>query len=195
MKKGKSNLKVISHILVLALVLVIAVVATFSWYNRTQSAGETGYLLEYTQSGNVNGTGGTIQTFAGTDNNGMITYADTEVSGTISTEPGAVSYFKTVITDESNSGDSMVSLYLEDFTYSSKMGSAIHIGIIQPEKTYKKFTGTLSGSNYIVDKICLEDNVPVANNGTVEVYWFVEIDATYSGTGSVDLGTLHLVYN
>lgn len=193
MKKSRSNFRVISHIAVLALVLVIAVVATFSWYNRS-TATQEGNLLQYSQSGNISGNGGSLRTFVGTNDNGVITY-ETENSGSISTEPGAVNYFKTVITDESNTGDSVISLYLEDMSFSNMNSSTVKIGIIQPEKTYKKFTGTLSGSNYIVDRICLIDNVYVQNQSTTEVYWFVEINKSYSGTGSINLGTLHLVYN
>ena len=197
MKKSRSNLKVLSHIAVLALVLVIAVVATFSWYNRS-TVTETGYLLKYSQSGNVNGSGGEIHTYAGTNNDGVVTYSTTEVSetsGGISTEPGSVNYFKTVITDESNTGESMVSLYLEGLSYTKSLGNSVKVGIIQPEKTYKKYTSTLSGNNYNASRICLIDNVYVENNGTVEVYWFIEINKNLTTTGSINLGTLHLVYN
>lgn len=198
MKKHISNPKLISHILILLLALSIAVVATFSWYNRSTSTAGDGNRFTYTQSGNINGKGGSVATYAGTSDNGKVTYSTellTSTAGTLSTEPGALNYFKTVITDESTSGDSLVSLYLKDFTYSSTMGESIHIGLIQPEKTYKQYTATTSGSNCVIDSICLEDNIFIENGGTVEVYWFVEIDAEYDGTGSMELGNLHLVYN
>lgn len=198
MKKRISNPKLISHILLLALVMSIAVVATFSWYNRsvTPSAGE-GKKFTYTQSGNVNGAGGTVTTYAGTSDNGVITYSTEAVSttGAVTTEPGKLSYFKTVITDESSEGDSLVSVYLENFTYSSSMGNAIHIGLTEPEKTYKPISATTSGGNCVVESICLEDNIFVEKGGTVEIYWFVQIDGSYSGNGTIDLGNLHLVYN
>lgn len=196
MKKSRSNLRVVSHIAVLALVLVIAVVATFSWYNRSASSFESGSTLKYTQTGNVSGKSGDIQTYVGVDDNGIITYETALTDGmSVTTEPGAVNYFKTVITDSSNTGDSMISLYLEDFACSTSMGNAIHIGLVEPEKTYKAFTGTANGSNYVIDQLCLIDNVFIKNNGTVEVFWFIEIDKNYTGTGSINLGTLHLVYN
>lgn len=197
MKKIISNPKILSRILVLLLVLSIAVVATFSWYNRsTSSAGESN-KFSYTQSGKINGDGGTIETYLGTNNNGKITYSTTSLSASndvISTQPGALNYFKTVVTDSSDA-DSLISVYLEDFTYSSSMNGSIHIGLTNPEKTYKEVKGSASGSNYIVESLCLEDNVPISKGGTVEIYWFIEIDEDFSGTGSITLGTLHLVYN
>ncbi len=196
--KKYSKLRYFSHILILTLVLVIAVGATFSWYNRTviTSAGE-GNKFTYIQNGNVNGVGGSITTYKGTNVDGVVTYSNDPLTSTggLTTEPGALNYFKTVITDESTEGDSMISVYLENFTYSKSMGNSIHIGISEPEKTYKKYTSTLSGSNYVAKSICLEDNVFVKKGGTVEIYWFVEIDANYSGNGSLSLGTMHLVYN
>lgn len=200
MKKHINNPKLISHILILALALSIAVVATFSWYNRSTSSAGEGNSFKYTQSGNINGEGGTVTTYAGTSDNGKITYSTeplTLSSGALSAEPGSLNYFKTVIEDKSTvgAGDSLVSLYLENFTYSSSMEESIHIGIIQPEKTYKQYTATVSGDNCVIDSICLEDNIFIENNGTVEVYWFVEVDGSYDGTGSIDLGNLHLVYN
>lgn len=197
--KKHSNAKLFSHILILALVLLIAVGATFSWYNRTvTSSAGSGDLLTYNQTGNVSGEGGTIKTYAGTSDNGKITYSTEELStasGTVSTEPGALNYFKTVITNGETSGDSMVSVYLENFSYSSSLGDSVHIGIIQPEKTYKQFDATLSGSNYNISSVCLEDNIPLKKGGSTEVYWFVEIDSDVTTSGSIQLDTMHLVYN
>ena len=105
MKKRISNPKLISHILILALALSIAVVATFSWYNRSEATAGEGNSFKYTQSGNINGKGGTVTTYAGTSDNGKITYSAeslTSGSGALSTQPGALNYFKNVITDESS---------------------------------------------------------------------------------------------
>lgn len=199
MKKGTANARMFSHILILLLCVIIAVVATFSWYSRstTQSLGTAGELT-YSQSGNITGNGCIAQTFAGTYSEGDISYSSTPVADTdsITSEPGACNYFKTVITDQnSNAPKSVLSVYLENFTYSSSMGSTIHIGLLQPEKTYKQFTSTTSGSNKVIESLCLEDNIVITSGGTVTVYWFVQIDSSYTGSGSIGLGNLHIVYN
>lgn len=197
MKKQSRNTKLLSHILILSLVMIIAVTATFSWYNRSVSSdGETGNMLKYSQSGNVNGEGGTIKTYAGTNDNGKVTYSDKELSTSsdaLTSKPGAINYFKTVITSMT---DSTVSVYLENFSYERSLGSGnVKIGIIQPEKTYKSFSTTASGSAYNVSRICLEDNLMVTSGGTIEIYWFVEVGSGTTGSGNITLGTMHLVYN
>ncbi len=193
MKKEIHNSKIISHIVVLAMVVMLAVTATFSWYNRVPNEDfPTGGLLKYERSGNINGSGGTIATYVGTETNGKITYADTKVTGTISTEPGAINYFKTVITDNST-GDSLISLYLENFK--TTLSSDVKVGMLKPEKTYIPLTNKGISSGYFTfNKICLIDNVPIKKDTTTEVCWFVEISTTNTTSGSIDLGTLHLVY-
>lgn len=197
--KKKDDSKLFSHLLIFVLVLIIAVGATFSWYNRSVvSKAGTGNLLTYEQTGSVNGEGGSIQTYAGTNDNGKITYSTEELSvssDAVSTEPGALNYFKTVITNGESSGDSIVSVYLENFSYSNSLGESVYIGILQPEKTYKNYSATLSDSEYKVNSICLEDNIPISKSGTVEIYWFVEVGKDVTQNGSIQLGTMHLVYN
>lgn len=197
MKKKAVNAKMFSHILILFMCVIIAVVATFSWYSRSsiESLGTAG-ALSYSQSGNITGNGCTAQTFAGTYADGDVSYSSTELSGSITSEPGSLSYFKTVITDQNSTAPkSVLSLYLENFTYSSSMGSSIHIGLTQPEKTYKQFTSTLTDGSYVIESLCLEDNIVITSGGEVTVYWFVQIDNSYSGDGSINLGNLHIVYN
>ena len=199
MKKQMINTKLLSHILILSLVMIIGVTATFSWYNRSVSSdGETGNLLKYSQSGKVNGNGCTIKTYAGTEDKGKITYSDNELSTsseTLTTAPGANNYFKTEIKSE-GTADGTVSVYLENFSYDKTLGSgSVNVGIIQPEKTYKSFSTAESGSVYSASKICLEDNLMVTSGSTIEIYWFVEVGSSTTGSGNITLGTMHLVYN
>lgn len=199
MKKLKANSRLISHIFILATVFVIAVAATFSWYNRSQSPLGSGSTLAYSQSGKINGTGGTVTTYVGTDDNGKITY-DTPLTSaeSLTAEPGTINYFKSVISDNSTtSADSVVSLYLEDLSYGSSLGDTLHIGLYKPEKLYRTFTAHNSGDSYIADSIKLEDNLVIKKGGTLEVYWFIEIDGSASSSEAADisLGSLHLVYN
>lgn len=193
MKKNNHNFKLVSHIAVLAMVVMLAVTATFSWYNRSASKStSTGGVLNYERSGNINGAGGTLKTYIGTVTNGKITYTDNEAVGNISAEPGTINYFKTVITDNS-SGDSLVSLYLENFK--TTLSNDVKIGIFKPEKTYKPLVlQGISENFYNFKKISLIDNVPIKKGTTTEIYWFVEISTTATTAGSINLGTLHLVY-
>lgn len=198
MKKSEQKSKMISHILIMAMTLIMAVAATFSWLPRNPAASlGTGNMLKYTQSGEINGSGGEVHTYAGTNDNGVITYSATELSSdSVTAAPGKVNYFKTVIQDNTTNGNkSVVSVYLKNLKFSTDMGNAFHIGLTEPEKTYKSFNATAQGEYNVISSLCLEDNIIIQNGGAWEIYWFISVDGNYSGNGTIVLDTMHLVYN
>ncbi len=196
MKKEYLFLRVLIVVLVLTLVSTVAVFSVFSWYDRTARVDETGKQLIYTQTGKVNNASGvTVVTYAGTINDGAVEYSDTVVDGAVDVKAGEPVYFKSVVTDTANAGGAVISLYLKDFTYSSAMGEKIHIGLVNPEKTYKEYSSTVSGSKRTVDAFCLEDNIIIPNNGTVEVYWFVKPATSVTATDALNIGTMCIAYN
>ncbi len=198
MKKSEQKSKMISHILIMAMTLIMAVAATFSWLPRNPAASlGTGNMLKYTQSGEINGSGGEVHTYAGTNDNGVITYSATELSSdSVTAAPGKVNYFKTVIQDNTTNGNkSVVSVYLKNLKFSTDMGNAFHIGLTEPEKTYKSFNATAQGEYNVISSLCLEDNIIIQNGDAWEIYWFISVDGNYSGNGTIVLDTMHLVYN
>lgn len=202
MKKNTSSFNLVSRLAILLLVLLLAVGTTFSWYDRTKRGDGESYLLDYEVSGKINTglTGVSVETYVGTKKNGIVKYNDVPltVSGvgeSVTTNSGEVTYFKTVIQDTANSGDSLISLYLSQFSCASKMGSKIHIGVVGPEKTYNEYQGTISGSDYVIQPMLIEDNILLKNNSIVEVYWFMSVDESYSGDGTVSLGVPYVVNN
>lgn len=198
MKKSEQKSKMISHILIMAMTLIMAVAATFSWLPRNPAASlGTGNMLKYTQSGEINGSGGEVHTYAGTNDNGVITYSDTELSSdSVTAAPGKVNYFKTVIQDNTTNGNkSVVSVYLENLKFSTDMGNDFHIGLTEPEKTYKSFNATAQGEYNVISSLCLEDNIIIQKGDAWEIYWFISVDGNYSGNGTIVLDTMHLVYN
>ena len=203
MKNEKGNLRVISHIAVLILATILVVGSTASWYDRTPTSPGITNKLTYSQTANINnGSDILIETYVGTNDNGIVTYDTTLASSdNIVAEPGAVNYFKTVLTDQSNDGDSIVSLYLKSLTCSNLSDGDIHIGILGPEKTYKSYDGNFVDGKYIVNTICIEDNVLVENNTstanpkTTEIYWFVETNVSADKKGSLTLGDLYIAAN
>ena len=198
MKKSEQKSKMISHILIMAMTLIMAVAATFSWLPRNPAASlGKGNMLNYTQSGEINGSGGVVHTYAGTNDNGVITYSATELSSdSVTAAPGKVNYFKTVIQDNTTNGNkSVVSVYLENLKFSTDMGNAFHIGLTEPEKTYKSFKTTAQGEYNVISSLCLEDNIIIQKGADWEIYWFISVDGNYSGNGTIVLDTMHLVYN
>lgn len=203
MKKNSPNLNLISRIAILLLVLLLSVGTTFSWYDRTKRDDETGYFLSYDVDGKVNSglQSVSVQTYLGTKEDGIVKYSEVPlttsgVGESVTTTSGEITYFKTVITDSANAGDSLVSLYLSQFSCASAMGSSVHVGIIGPEKTYNKYTtATTSGGTYVIQPMLIEDNILLKNNATVEVYWFLQVDKAYTGDGTVNLGVPYVVNN
>lgn len=194
MKKGISYLRLISQITMLVLVLTMAATSTFSWYDRYPTEEKEGKLLSYTQTGKVNNsfsTGRTVQTYAGTNDSGKITFSSDPVSGPVPIKKGEPCYFKTVIRDTVGVGDSIVSLYISQIHVSQNVSNTINIGLVGQEKTYEQY----SGNNYSFDKVCLEDNIYLSNNGTATIVWFIKTDANFDTDETVTLDAQYLVYN
>ena len=91
-------------------------------------------------------------------------------------EKAHINYFKTVITETGNGGDSVVSLYID----SIKAGANFSVGLTSPEKTYESVT--VSGG--AVYDYCIEDYILVRNLDSTEIYWFIR----YSGSTPLELG-------
>lgn len=186
MKTGRNVLRLFSHIFVLAIVLIMSVAFTFSWYNPLVKSTETGNSLKYTISGKINRISGCeLETIKGSNVNGIISYSGDPVTGTqtdkIAEDHGVV-YYRTLIyfpETEANKGDAIVSLYANSI--SSTNGDA-YVGVFSPEKTYEKASGT---------PVCIADNIVVPSNGNATIYWYVS--ATKGS--NVTVGDLFLAYN
>lgn len=195
MKKNSSGYILLSRIAILLLVMCLAVGTTFSWYDRSKRDDEEGHVLKYNLTGNVNANleDVTVETYLGTNKDGVVTYGEDALvaSADVPVVAGELAYFRTVITSANSPGDALVSLYLSQFSCKSSMGNKVHIGVIGPEKIYNQFTGTASGSSYVVKPMLIEDNLVLKSNGVVEVYWFLEVEVS----GSVNIGTPYVVNN
>lgn len=200
MKQNRNSLRLVSHVAILVLTLILAVASTFSWYDRTVEANEDGNRLNFNHTAFVN-NGETIdvKTYAGVLENGVVEYDDSEgkeLDGTdVTIKSGKVNYFKTVLKDTGNQGNSLVSLYINEISSSSVTLNNIHIGLIAPEKVYKHHTATKTGANFALKNVCIEDNLFIKNKGTVTVYWFIEPDKGVVGDIVMNIGTSYVVAN
>lgn len=201
MKKFNTVLRLFTCLFVVLLTVFMTVGSTFSWYDRTKSSDKTvSKVLSYTKSGTVTSQSPkTITTFVGADSNGVISY-DTPLSdtGEITLYPGKPTYLKTVIADTGNSGDSAVSLYVSGFSCTTNMGGGYHIGLVSPEKTYNSLNGSTDGEKIVFGQFCIEDQITVPSNSSVEIYWFILPDATDfsgAGTGTFTVGNMYTVFN
>lgn len=197
MKKGNMVRKLATCCVVWLMALLVAVGSTFSWYDRSVTADANARILNYSQSGRITSNAPkTIRTYLGTENGGVITYSDAELSGNVTVLPNRPVYFKTVIEDSGNVGESNISLYSKGFTCTANLGNAYHIGLLSPEKTCKAVTASASGNVFQMDRICIADNLTVPSNGSVEVCWFIQVDnPDFSGTGTLTPEILYTVFN
>lgn len=186
MKNRISFLKLLSLIALLMLSLTLVVTSTFSWYPRTSSNSQPVNSFRYALSGIVTGGGNkNIETFVGTNENGHIYYSDTDLgtNRVIPVNSEQVYYFKTVITETGDGGDSVISLYVD----SIKAGANFYVGLEAPEKTYESVT--VSGGK--VADYCIEDYVLVRNKSSTEIYWFIR----YSGSTALEIGNFYYTNN
>lgn len=197
MKTEIGRFRLVGYACIFFLAIIVAVNSTFSWYDRNKADDEFGHILNYSQTGKVtDNTPKTISTYLGADNGGIISYSDTEFTGNITVFPNKPIYFKTVIKDEGGSGDANVSLYVDGLSCSQNLGADYHIGITSPEKAYKSVKGNAVGELIEIGKICIEDNLTVKSNGTVEIYWFIKVDNTdFSGSGTLTPGSMYITFN
>lgn len=182
MKSGNKFFRLFSLVTIFALILIMAVASTFSWYAPT-TVTDKGNALYYNIEGKINRNSGCkFVTYKGDVVDGFLVYNEfTPLRGpqavTIS-ETDEVARYKTIIANDDN-GPALVSLYVNSISCTD--GDA-YIGIYQPEKTYIKAEGT---------PVCIEDNLIVPNNSSIEVYWYVGAKAG----ATVTFGDLFVSYN
>lgn len=182
MKIGSKFIRLFSLLTIFTLIILMAVASTFSWYSPT-SVTDTGNALYYNIEGKINRNSGCkFLTYQGSKLDGLLIYNEFQPlrgpqSVLISSE-NDVAYYKTIIANDNN-GPAMISLYVNSISCTD--GEA-YVGISSPEKTYVKADGNL---------VCIEDNLVIPNEGTVEVYWYVG-----AKTGAtVTFGDLLIEYN
>ncbi len=181
---------IVFRCLVALLCLVCTIVVTYSWFNRDGRVPNAGDRMLYQDEINVNnGAVLTMDTYAGTVNNGEVVYSETPIGDsdrTISNiEPGAKVHYKTNI---KNTGDkAKVTLLLRNSNFSG-FGNDIKFGVLEPVNTLKSYS---SGSD-----IELVRNITVNKGEIVSIYWYVYLDSSSTATtGSMTLGNLYLFAN
>lgn len=195
MKKAYFKVFIITALAVT--VAISAAGATFSWYDRTASADITAKQLNYSQNGKVTGAGvKRISTHIGTNSDGNIDYTEISETDNITFSADKPLYFKTVIEDESGFGDTPLSLYVGNLTFSSACGNTYEIVITSPTKACENIVGNAVSGGFETGKICISRDLNVKKHGSTEVYWFINCEeATALATGTLNLENLYVAYN
>lgn len=199
----KSKLFVPLCIVMAVLILVISMVTvSFSWFEPDV---KEGVGLQYIDTTTLRAENCEISTHAGTMNDtpgttgyGLVQY-DTDVlsSGDVTVSasgsgdditPG-IAYYKTVIVNNNEDKDTVVSLYLKSFTVTN--GSA-SVGVAVPTNSFRTFTSTKSDLHIVRNAYISYKVANQAGTGELVVEWFVRCD---SGSVTFNPGDLYLMYS
>ncbi len=167
--------------------LLSTVGIVFAWFSRKQFAGSE---MEYTREFDVNGAVFTMTTYAGDlDENNAVIYRSEPVNPedgfgeTNKLFPGTRQYFKTVITNYSNSDDN-ISMVLENVTYDAVLDSHLYFSVTHPQIINRNYASVSSDTvpdadgtaRKEVGKVYLLDKYDVSEQSEITVYWYVSVD-------------------
>ncbi len=206
----RNNLMILVCIVLAVLIGIIGMTTfSFSWFEPDT---KEGVGLQFNDSAKLRAENCTFETFSGTLNGkyledgetlntnfGIVTYSDTKLSSgnvTVSattsndtTTPG-IAYYKTVITNENTDKDTVVSLYLKNFTVNT--GSSASIGVAVPTNSYRTYTSAQTDLHIVRNAYISYQIQNEARAGEIVVEWFVKCD---SGSVTFNPGDLYLMYS
>lgn len=147
---------------VIMLISVLAITASFSWFTRPNGTKEADSLSLSGVTAVVKSQDCNVKTFASKMENGLLNPSDTEVSiqtDSFSIPAGGVQYFTTVVTN--NSG-SKTNISLTNLTLNGA-SSSTNINILSPIKTTMKYQSGMTFAEHLT----------VDANNTLTVEWYV----------------------
>lgn len=205
----KSKIMPLVCVLMAILIIVIGMTTvSFSWF---EPGVKEGVGLQFSDEVNLRAENCSFKTFSGSMNDkflddgvtinpnyGIVTYSDNElasgnvtVSATTSgetTTPG-IAYYKTVITNDNEDKDTVISLYLKNFNVAN--GSA-SLGVAVPTNSFRSFTSNQSDLHIVRNAHISYQVQNEARTGELVVEWFIKCD---SGSVSFNPGDLYLMYS
>lgn len=180
------------HIIIALLCLLVAIAATFSWFNRNHL--QTGNNINFERTMNVDARGAdcSFETYVGVADEitGMINYDEklgANFNGFV-TEPDGKTYFKTVISNDSSEYSAMVSLFLEGVTVTGFSSGDVNLILSNPLHTVNPLV--TSTSTQIIGDVFIKEGE------STSVYWYIYVDeSSTASSASISFNGLKLTYN
>lgn len=179
-------------ILIAVLIVIISLTTmSFSWFEPDTAQG---IGLKFEDTSKIRAENCEIHTFVGSKvqdaNNvdfGKILYGDNANTTEQTITEGNVGYYKTVITNNSEINDTVVSLYLASLTAAGD-STTYGLGVASPTNTYRNFNTTKADIHIIRNAYISNEN----GKRELSVEWFIKC-----GTGSVTFNpsNVYLMYN
>ena len=182
----KKFARILSASMALLIIVISMTSISYSWFEPGEKAG---IGLEFVDDTKLRAQSNCkVETYTGTKQNGEINYPD-KVSEEITVDDNQTMYFKTIITNNSEVHDTVVSLYLPSFTPSD--GSA-SLCVAVPTNSVRTFSAEQMDLHIIrnayVPKLVATD----ANPGQLIVEWFVKCE---SGSVTFNPSQVYLMYS
>ncbi|MBQ8538246.1 MAG: hypothetical protein IJ433_01185 [Ruminococcus sp.] len=178
-------------VLMAVLIVIISLTTmSFSWFEPGTAQG---IGLKFVDSSNIRAEKCEINTFVGSkdqnansDNFGKINYNNEAVDDQVISN-GEVGYYKTVITNNSEIYDTVVSLYLASLSATGD-STTYGLGVASPTNTYRNFNTTKADIHIIRNAYISNEN----GKRELSVEWFIKC-----GTGEVRFNPsdIYLMYN
>lgn len=182
-------------VMAVLIVVISLTTATFSWF---EPDAKEGVGLQFVEEAALRAENCVVATYRGelnitpgTPNYGLVEYDESRPVGTTTVNAGTTVYFKSVITNNNEDKDTVVSLYLRTFNVSSNNGSA-SLGVATPTNSYRTFTSSQTDLHIIRNAYVSYKVENEARTGEVVVEWFVRCD---SGYVTFSPGSAYLTYN
>lgn len=177
----KKTLPILCVLMAVLTIVIAMTTVSYSWFEPDV---KEGIGLQYTDEAKLRDENCEILTYSGAYNNtpgstgyGLVQYSGQVGTGNVTVSTGQTVYYKTVIKNNSEKHDTVVSLFLPTFTVNSGTGS---IGVAMPTNSFRTFSSTQTDIHIIRNanvKMFVDTD---ANPGEISVEWFVRCE-----TGSV----------
>ena len=190
----KKTLPILCVVMALLTIVIAMTTVSFSWFEPDVKEGiglqykdeaplrDEDCEITATYSGAYNNT-------PGTTGYGLVQYNSEVGTANVTVSDGQTVYYKTVIKNNSEIYDTVVSLYIPTFTVNSGTGS---IGVAMPTNSFRTFSATQTDIHIIrnahVKMLVNTDKNP----GELAVEWFVKCE---SGSVTFNPSKVFLMYS
>ncbi len=190
----KKTLPILCVLMAILTIVIAMTTVSFSWFEPDV---KEGIGLQYKDEAPLRDEGCDITaTYSGSYNNtpgstgyGLVQYGDQISTANVTVSSGQTVYYKTIINNNSEIYDTVVSLYIPTFTVNSGTGS---IGVAMPTNSFRTFSATQTDIHIIRNAHVKKYVSTDANPGELAVEWFVKCD---SGSVTFNPSKVFLMYS
>lgn len=199
------NIK-IAFIVNLFLLLCLIATITFTAFSWFTGQGYNGKTMAYNKGLYIGAADSLVTNFYAVDDGaGGFQYIEITSSSSFTEnnlEPGSYVYLKTEVKNNSQTHDSVSSLYLQNIEYSAPLSPYLFFGKNEPVASRGSYSEIAvfnqQEEKYKIHSLPLLTNFTVEPDSTLEVFWYVYIDTSAGleiANTFINLGNVTLTHN